>query len=72
MCIFPRSHVIPTFSLNQRLQAALDHYFYHDNTAPFIAFRLIQRFTTSNPTPSYVNSVAMAFRSGSYDGIGEG
>ena len=53
-------------------EAALDHYFYHDNTAPFIAFRLIQRLTTSNPKPRYVKSVATAFRTGNYEGIGKG
>ena len=31
--------------------AVLDNYFYHANTAPFIAFRLIQRLVTSNPSP---------------------
>ncbi len=53
-------------------EAALDLYFYHPNTAPFIAFRLIQRFTTSNPKPRYVKAVATAFRTGSYEGIGKG
>jgi len=53
-------------------EAALDHYFHHDNTAPFIAFRLIQRFTTSNPNPRYVKEVATAFRTGTYNGIGSG
>ena len=53
-------------------EAALDHYFYHDNTAPFIAYRLIQRFTTSNPSPRYVKAVATAFRAGSYENIGSG
>ena len=54
-------------------EAALDHYFHHDNTAPFIAFRLIQRFTTSNPKPQYVKAVAEAFVSGKYDDdIGSG
>jgi len=51
-------------------EAALDHYFYHDNVAPFIAFRIIQRFTTSNPKPRYVKAVATAFRNGHYEGIG--
>ena len=55
------------------VEAALDHYFYHDNTAPFIAYRLIQRLTTSNPNPRYVKAVATAFRTGKYDGdIGSG
>jgi cullin-associated NEDD8-dissociated protein 1 len=52
--------------------AALEHYLYHDNTAPFIAYRLIQRFTTSNPTPAYVEAVATAFRSGKYEDFGTG
>ena len=55
-----------------KTEAALDHYFYHDNTAPFVAFRMIQRFTTSNPMPRYVKSVATAFRTGLYEGIGSG
>ena len=53
-------------------QAALDHYLYHDNTAPFIAIRLIQRFTTSNPNPRYVKEVATAFRTGKYGDFGKG
>jgi uncharacterized protein (DUF1501 family)/uncharacterized protein (DUF1800 family) len=47
-------------------EATLDHYFYQDNTAPFLSKRLIQRFVSSNPSPRYVKAVAMAFRSGSY------
>lgn len=46
--------------------AALDQYFYHDNTAPFLALRLIQRFGISNPSPRFVTTVALAFRSGKY------
>jgi len=53
-------------------EAALEHYLYHENTAPFIAYRLIQRFTTSNPNPNYVKAVAMAFRKGRYDDFGTG
>jgi hypothetical protein len=45
---------------------------YHDNTAPFIAVRLIQRFTTSNPNPKYVKAVATAFREGKYGDFGTG
>lgn len=45
---------------------------YHDNIAPFIAQRMIQRFTTSNPTPNYVKAVASAFRKGKYDNFGSG
>jgi len=47
-------------------EATLDHYFYHDNTAPFIATRMIQRLTTSNPTPRYIETVSNAFKSGYY------
>ena len=47
-------------------EAALDHYFYHDNTAPFISSRLIQRLTISNPSPRYVEAVADAFETGLY------
>ena len=35
-------------------EALLDHLFEHDNTAPFIAIRLIQRLIGSNPTPRFV------------------
>jgi uncharacterized protein (DUF1800 family) len=47
-------------------EATLDHYFYHDNTAPFLAMRLIQRLTLSNPTPRYIYTVASAFKDGQY------
>ena len=48
-------------------EAVLDDYFFHQNTAPFIARLLIQRFNiASNPAPAYVAAVATAFRSGSY------
>ncbi|MEM7797637.1 MAG: DUF1800 family protein [Chloroflexota bacterium] len=33
----------------------------HPNTAPFIAYRMIQRLTTSNPSPGYVYRVSTAF-----------
>jgi uncharacterized protein (DUF1800 family) len=49
-------------------EAVLDHLFFHDNVAPFVAFRLIQRFTTSNPSPRYIEVVATAFKTGTYGG----
>ena len=49
-------------------EALLDHLFYHDNTAPFVAIRLIQRLVTSNPSPRYVKAVAEAFQTGAHDG----
>jgi uncharacterized protein (DUF1800 family) len=51
-------------------EATLDHYFYQENTAPFLSMRLIQRFVTSNPSPRDVKSVAIAFRYGSYSFAG--
>ena len=46
--------------------AVLKHYVRHPNTAPFLAQRMIQRFGTSNPAPSYVEAVAIAFKEGTY------
>ena len=54
------------------IDATIAHLFYHENTAPFIATRLIQRFVTSNPDPSYVSAVATAFQTGKYAGFGSG
>eukprot|EP00603_Paraphysomonas_imperforata_P004238 CAMPEP_0114421664 /NCGR_PEP_ID=MMETSP0103-20121206/5199_1 /TAXON_ID=37642 ORGANISM="Paraphysomonas imperforata, Strain PA2" /NCGR_SAMPLE_ID=MMETSP0103 /ASSEMBLY_ACC=CAM_ASM_000201 /LENGTH=2411 /DNA_ID=CAMNT_0001590201 /DNA_START=27 /DNA_END=7262 /DNA_ORIENTATION=+ len=48
--------------------AWIDHLFEHDNMAPFLATRLIQRLVTSNPSPRYVKAVVKAFKSGAYDG----
>ena len=49
--------------------ALLDHLVTHKNTAPFLAYRLIQRLVTSNPSPRYVRVVAEAFVSGSHGGV---
>jgi uncharacterized protein (DUF1501 family) len=46
--------------------AALDQYFYHSNTAPFLAIRFAQRFGISNPTPGFVSRIAAAFKSGTF------
>ena len=45
----------------QDLSDALDNIFNHENVGPFIAYRLIQRLVTSNPTPSYIQRVAETF-----------
>jgi uncharacterized protein (DUF1800 family) len=45
----------------QDLDAALDNVFAHPNVGPFIAKRLIQRLTASNPSPDYVSRVAARF-----------
>lgn len=44
------------------LDRALDHLAAHPNTAPFIARRLIQRFTSANPSAGYLHRVAEVFR----------
>ena len=49
-------------------EALIDHLFWHKNTAPFIARRLIQRFTSSNPSPRYILAVVDAFRAGAHGG----
>jgi len=46
---------------------ALDALFEHPNTAPFVSIRLIQRLTTSNPSPQYIERVAAVFED---DGTG--
>jgi len=46
--------------------AVLNDYFYHPNTAPFLAKYFIQRFGHSNPSPRYIQVVATAFVNGSY------
>ena len=50
------------------LDAALEQYFYHQNTAPFLAIRLAQRFGISNPSPRYVQEIATAFTKGRLQG----
>lgn len=46
-------------------EAVLDDYFFHPNTAPFIARLFIQRFNVaSNPAPAYVKAVAKSFSEG--------
>jgi uncharacterized protein (TIGR03437 family) len=45
------------------LSAALDCISQQSNLAPFVSYRLIQRFVLSNPSPAYVGRVASAFQS---------
>src|SRR6185369_12884163 len=45
----------------------------HANVAPFISRQLIQRFTTSNPSPAYIERIAHVFLDngqGTYGDIG--
>jgi len=41
--------------------ALLDRLFAHPNTGPFISRLLIQRLTSSNPSPAYIGRVSAAF-----------
>lgn len=50
----------------ESLRLALDHIAAHPNVGPFIGRQLIQRFTTSDPSPVYVAAVSAAFDSGRY------
>jgi uncharacterized protein (DUF1800 family) len=47
--------------IRQDLESVLDILMAHPNMAPFIAYRLIQHFTTSDPSPQYVERVARVF-----------
>ena len=54
--------VIPAgLSTEQDMQRALDNIFQHNNVGPFISKQLIQRLTTSNPSPAYVGRIASVF-----------
>jgi len=64
-------HFMELDSFNERdaqyeIDAALEHYFYHHNTAPFLAIRIAQRFGMANPSPRLVDIAATAFRTGIY------
>jgi uncharacterized protein (TIGR03437 family) len=45
------------------LSAAIDCICQQSNVAPFLSYRLIQRFVMSNPSPAYVGRVASVFQS---------
>jgi len=51
------------------IEATFEHLMEHENTAPFVAKRLMQRLVTSNPSPRYVEAAALAFRTGRYGGV---
>ncbi|CAE6922516.1 unnamed protein product [Symbiodinium natans] len=65
--VYMKEHILAKHALAE-VEALLDHLFNHPNVAPFISYRLIQRFGNSNPSSAYVHSVADAFRKGSYGG----
>ncbi len=51
----------PGRTARQDLDAALDSVFAHPNVGPFICRQLIQRLTSSNPSPAYVARVVAKF-----------
>jgi uncharacterized protein (DUF1800 family) len=51
----------PNTGAAESLRIALDRLAAHPNVGPFIGRQLIQRFTSSNPSPAYVGAVARAF-----------
>jgi uncharacterized protein (DUF1800 family) len=61
-----------TEGVRDDVEGLLDHLFNHKNMPPFFARFLIQRFTVSNPSPTYINAVAEAFKTGLYNGNGTG
>jgi uncharacterized protein (DUF1800 family) len=46
---------------DNQLDTLLDALFMHPNLPPMVARQLIQRFTTSTPSPQYIERVAMVF-----------
>ena len=55
--------------IEHEIESLIDHLFNHPNLPPFIAYRLIQRLVTSNPSPRYVEAVANAIATGKYNGV---
>ena len=56
----------------QDLASALGIIFNHPNVGPFVAKQMIEHLVSSNPSPAYVQRVAQAFNSGSFNGYGSG
>lgn len=54
------------------LAAALSIIFNHPNVGPFVSRQLIEHLVTSNPSSAYVQRVAQAFNSGSFNSYGSG
>ncbi|MEM0913108.1 MAG: DUF1800 family protein [Planctomycetota bacterium] len=75
----PKDGVIPAAPRSQRnadratkeVRAAIRNLIEHPSHAPFLARLMIQRFTTSNPTPGYVQRVAEAYRGNAPYGQGK-
>ncbi len=61
--VVPASSDESIASSEAELESVIDAIVAHSSTAPNIARLLIQRFTTSNPSPDYIERVATAFGS---------
>lgn len=59
-------------SAEQDLAAALGIIFNHPNVGPFVAKQMIEHLVTSNPSPAYVQRVATAFNTGTFNSYGSG
>ncbi|MGA7794373.1 MAG: DUF1800 family protein [Candidatus Acidiferrales bacterium] len=59
-------------SAEQDLAAALGIIFNHPNVGPFVAQQMIEHLVTSNPSPQYVQRVATAFNTGTFNSYGSG
>ena len=57
----PYSTLPPNQSPMTDLDNVIDNIFNHPNVGPFLAKRLIQRLVTSNPSPQYIQRVALKF-----------
>ncbi|MEM1380589.1 MAG: DUF1800 family protein [Pseudomonadota bacterium] len=53
-------------TIEQSIDLALDCIMAHPNVGPFVGRQLIQRFTTSDPSPEYVARVSAVFDAGRY------
>jgi len=59
-------------SAEQDLASALGIIFNHPNIGPFVAQQMIEHLVTSNPSPAYVQRVATAFNTGTFNSYGSG
>jgi len=59
-------------SAEQDLASALGIIFNHQNVGPFVAKQMIEHLVTSNPSPAYVQRVATAFNTGTFNSYGSG
>ena len=59
-------------SAEQDLASAIGIIFNHPNVGPFVAKQMIEHLVSSNPSPAYVQRVATAFDTGTFNSYGSG